>query len=71
MPTFEGNIRKMRVVADDKGLVNYHLPIGVELVSMNPLVGSHVKVGYSGEINCINCSSKTKRVSIRAIVIVV
>jgi len=61
MPSFEGNIRKMRVSADDEGRVNYTLPIGDQLVNANALIGSQVKVSYSGIINCVNCGTKTKK----------
>lgn len=61
MPTFDGNIRKMRVHADDSGLVSYQLPIGSDLVDMNELVGSSLRVRYEGEIHCVHCATKTKK----------
>ncbi len=39
--------------------VHYQLPIGDELIAMNPLVGQDISLQYSGDINCIACGRKT------------
>jgi len=54
----QGNIRKMQIELKDH--VVYHLPIGDELISMNPLIGKNIKLSYLGQINCIHCGKKTK-----------
>jgi hypothetical protein len=54
----QGNIRKMH--ADLKEVVEYQLPIGEELIPMNPLIGKQIHFNYLGQINCIHCGKKTK-----------
>ncbi|WP_461640287.1 DUF2797 domain-containing protein [Labilibaculum euxinus] len=54
----QGNIRKMRT--DLKEVVEYQLPIGEDVVQMNPLVGKKLNFTYLGQINCIHCGKKTK-----------
>ncbi len=52
-----GHIRKLVTSLDDP--VQYRLPIGDELVVMNPLIGQNIRLQYSGDINCIACGRKT------------
>lgn len=47
----EGNILKMKTELKD--VVQYHLPIGDELLHMNPLIGKKIKLSFDGKINCI------------------
>lgn len=54
-----GNIKKMKVELASP--VDYHLPIGDELISMNALIGQNIRLTYSGEINCIACGRETKK----------
>ncbi len=54
-----GNIRKMRTELADP--VQYFLPIGVEEVFMNDLIGSEIRMEFLGEINCIRCGRKTSK----------
>lgn len=56
---YSGNIQKMQTKLDDT--VFYHLPIGDDLVDMNVLIGSEIKLTYQGEINCVACDRKTKK----------
>jgi len=56
---YTGNIQKMQTKLNDT--VQYHLPIGDELVDMNVLIGSKINLTYQGEINCIACDRKTKK----------
>jgi len=56
---YTGNIQKMQTRLNDT--VQYHLPIGDELVDMNVLLGSEINLTYQGEINCIACDRKTKK----------
>ena len=55
----KGNIRKMKVELASP--VNYQLPIGDELISMNDLIGKNIQLEYGGEINCVSCGRKTKK----------
>ncbi len=56
---FEGNLRKLQVTLTNP--VEYTLPIGEERVPMNVLIGQHLTLQYSGEINCVNCGRKTSK----------
>ncbi len=42
-------------------VVEYQLPIGEQLVAMNPLIGSEIRLRYSGEIHCVGCGRKTRK----------
>jgi len=55
----KGNIKKMKVELTSP--VNYQLPIGDELISMNDLIGKNIQLEYGGEINCVSCGRKTKK----------
>ncbi|MDO6709805.1 DUF2797 domain-containing protein [Aliiglaciecola sp. 2_MG-2023] len=61
MPTYSGNIRKMCGQAEIGSTVEYSLPIGDSHISMNPLIGTALKVSYQGVINCVHCNTKTKK----------
>jgi len=54
-----GVIRKM--VTDATGTVEYSLPIGDQIVPMNPLLGRTIQLGYAGEIRCLACDRKTRK----------
>lgn len=41
--------------------VNYSLPLGDTLVPLNPLLGTHVRLQYSGQINCVHCGRNTAK----------
>lgn len=57
-----GNIRKMHSDLDaTTGKVEYSLPIGDELLPLNPLIGKSLKLTHTGEIHCSNCKKKTKK----------
>jgi len=56
--TYIGNIRKMRSEFADP--VSYFLPVGVEEIPMNELIGRKIKLRFTGVINCIHCGIKTK-----------
>jgi len=42
-------------------LVQYHLPVGDELVDMNALLGKTINIKFSGKIHCIHCGRITKK----------
>lgn len=54
-------IRKMVGTLNEQGEVNYALPVGGQLVELNPLIGKRVSLNFAGEINCCNCGRKTKK----------
>jgi hypothetical protein len=54
-----GNIRKMRVEADDP--IRYTLPVGDETVAMNALLGRTVGLRFTGNIHCVACGRKTNK----------
>ena len=41
--------------------VNYSLPLGDTQVPLNPLLGTHVRLQYSGQINCVHCGRNTAK----------
>ena len=41
--------------------VDYHLPVGEQLIAMNPLLGKTIKMVYNGAIFCQHCDRKTKK----------
>lgn len=59
MTVFSGNVRKMRTT--HKEVVEYQLPIGEQLIDMNPLIGERLQVSYDGLINCIHCGRKINK----------
>jgi hypothetical protein len=39
--------------------VSYHLPVGDAELDLNPLIGQHIQLRYSGKIFCVYCQKKT------------
>jgi len=56
-----GTLKKMRATLDDSQQVQYQLPIGDQLLAINPLIGSTVTLTHTGNIICSNCAKKTKK----------
>jgi len=54
-----GNIRKMQSQLNEQ--VQYHLPIGDELLDMNALLGKSITISHGGKIHCIHCGRETKK----------
>ena len=59
----QGQIKKMRsqLAADRSQPVQYELPIGDQLVALNPLIGKPIKLVYTGKITCIHCNRAIKK----------
>ncbi|MFU8788949.1 MAG: DUF2797 domain-containing protein [Methylobacter sp.] len=59
----QGHIKKMRsqLAADQAQPVQYALPIGEQLVALNPLIGKAIKLVYTGNISCIHCNRAIKK----------
>ncbi len=58
---YSGNLRKMRVSANEDCVAQYALPVGEHIVDMNALIGKPLTLTYHGEIHCVHCSRKTKK----------
>lgn len=54
-----GQLRKMQTKAEE--LVQYGLPLGDDVVAMNPLIGRQLQLEYSGLIQCVHCGRKSKK----------
>lgn len=54
---YKGNIEKMKTLLADK--VEYNLPIGDQLVSLNTLIGKTIKLNFLHQINCVSCGKIT------------
>jgi hypothetical protein len=54
-----GNLRKMRVVHEDP--VAYFLRMGDEEIALNPLVGEHLSLRFSGHIHCTACGREINK----------
>ncbi|RLD56982.1 MAG: DUF2797 domain-containing protein [Bacteroidetes bacterium] len=55
----EGTISKMK--STYKNPIQYHLPLGDELVDMNELIGKEIEFEFSGEIHCVSCGKITNK----------
>lgn len=55
-----GHLAKMTSKLND-GQVEYNLPLGEHSLALNPLIGKHLTLDFSGNINCSECSRKTKK----------
>lgn len=53
---YSGNILKMRSQLESP--VQYQLPLGNDLVPLNPLLGKKIKLQFNGVINCIATGKK-------------
>ncbi len=60
MSSTEGNLKKMYVSHDE--MVNYTLRLGSNDLFLNPLIGNKLRLEFNGQINCIICSRKIKKV---------
>ena len=54
-----GSVRKLRAQLTET--VQYKLPIGGDLVALNPLLGQELRLQFSGDIHCVNCGRKTNK----------
>ena len=59
MPVLEGPIRKMTTDLLDP--VGYQLPVGDQMLKLNPLIGKEIAFSFAGAISCIACGRKTKK----------
>lgn len=54
-----GGLRKMHTSLESP--VSYQMPVGDELVAMNPLLGQKISLEYMQTIHCIHCGRKSKK----------
>jgi len=57
--SYNGIIKKLH--SNLNGEVQYSLPIGSDLVDLNPLINKQIKLSFSGAIFCIKCNNKIKK----------
>lgn len=59
----QGYTQKMhtRLDPDKSKPVQYELPIGDQLVALNPLIGRPIKITYTGKISCVHCNRLIKK----------
>jgi hypothetical protein len=43
------------------GELEYRLPVGDELISLNPLLGKPIRLRYLEQINCLHCGRETRK----------
>lgn len=55
----QGQLRKMHARLEQQ--VQYELPIGEQLVALNPLIGKSIKLMYTGKIFCMHCNRAIKK----------
>jgi hypothetical protein len=54
---YTGSLRKMHAELNEE--INYNLPIGNDLVSMNELIGNEITLKYEHQILCKECGRET------------
>ncbi|MBW8190185.1 DUF2797 domain-containing protein [Neiella marina] len=57
----QGTLKKLQTSLNDANEVVYQLPVGEQLLPLNPLIGSKLKLSHTGKINCCNCGKVTKK----------
>jgi hypothetical protein len=56
----KGTLKKMRATLQE-GNVDYQLPVGDDLLPLNPLLGQPLQMRFTGNIHCNACGRKTKK----------
>jgi hypothetical protein len=59
----QGQLKKMhaRLDQDKAKPVQYQLPVGEQLIALNPLLGKPIKLAHTGKIICLHCNKPTKK----------
>jgi len=55
----QGSLRKMQTQLAQP--VQYKLPLGTQLLELNPLIGQQISLEFQGHIACIHCDRKIKK----------
>ena len=56
-----GAVSKLKAQLDEQGVVNYNLPLGENLVALNPLIGKKITLTFLQKITCSHCGKKTNK----------
>lgn len=61
--TVTGNLSKLhsKLGLDQNGQVQYSLPVGDQLIELNPYIGQTISLSHTGNIFCSSCGKKTKK----------
>jgi hypothetical protein len=54
-----GTLRKM--TTELQSPVKYQLPLGEQLIELNPFIGKNIKLNYTGNIICVHCQRSIKK----------
>jgi hypothetical protein len=54
-----GTLRKM--TTELQSPVKYQLPLGEQLIELNPFIGKDIKLSYTGNITCVHCQRSIKK----------
>ena len=57
--TYEGNLSKMKTVYSDP--IEYQLSLGDDQINVTQEIGNHIRLKFTGLINCVNCGRKTSK----------
>lgn len=59
----QGYTKKMhvRLELDKSKPIQYKLPLGDQLIALNPLLGQPIKLSYTGKIACVHCNRPIKK----------
>ncbi|MGJ8691554.1 MAG: DUF2797 domain-containing protein [Thalassotalea sp.] len=61
MTHYTGPIRKLTSQLTENGLVEYQLPIGEDLLALNPLIGKPLTLNFLTKISCCHCGKNIKK----------
>ncbi|KAA3651638.1 MAG: DUF2797 domain-containing protein [Bacteroidetes bacterium] len=56
---FQGNLHKMKTTFESP--VKYELILNEDVINMTKLVGTSIKMSFTGQINCVNCGRLTSK----------
>ncbi|MCL1143383.1 DUF2797 domain-containing protein [Shewanella gaetbuli] len=56
-----GTLSKLKTSLNSQNQVEYQLPVGDQLVPLNPLIGQSFTLTHTGNIFCCSCGKKTKK----------
>ena len=51
----------LKLKSEHKDIVQYKLPLGEELVDLNPLIGKDISLNFTGNIYCVDTGKKIKK----------
>jgi len=58
----QGQLSKMTAtLSKEHALAHYQMVLGNQYLEMNPLIGKHIQLSFTGEINCQSCNRLIKK----------